>query len=101
MTNIFKEIVPVAMAQITQVSINQTAESYLVDKLTTVKNIILAVLGILVVIMILLAGFQFLTAAGDPKKVEAAKNKIIYAVIGIAVMAVAATIPAFVANFIK
>ncbi len=101
MTNIFKEIVPVAMAEITQVTIDKPVESYLVDKLTAVKNIILAVLGILVVIMILLAGFQFLTAAGDPKKVEAAKNKIIYAVIGIAVMAVAATIPAFVANFIK
>lgn len=40
-------------------------------------------------IMILIAGFNFLTAGGDPKKVDTAKKIILYTVIGLAIVLLA------------
>ncbi len=102
LNKLFNEIVPTAMAQITQVTPSTTdPQAYIVSILSKVKNVIVAALGIIVVIMILWAGWDFITAAGDPAKVKSAKNKIIYAIIGIAVMSIAAAVPAIVANFVK
>ena len=39
-----------------------------------------------VVVMVLVGGFQMLTAAGDPEKFRAGKNTIVYAVIGLSVI---------------
>lgn len=45
--------------------------------------------GIILFIFIVLGGFELLTSAGDPKKVESARNKITYAVIGFVLLIVA------------
>ena len=47
-------------------------------------------LGLLALfVMLLVGGFRYLTAGGDPKAATSAKQTITYAVIGIALMAVA------------
>jgi hypothetical protein len=52
-------------------------------------------------VFILWAAFDYLTAKGDPKKVESAKNKLIYAAIGIAIALVARSIAGIIEAFIR
>lgn len=51
----------------------------------TVTNILLFLVGAVAVIMIVIAGFRFVTANGDQNAVTGARNTILYAVIGIIV----------------
>lgn len=67
----------------------------------TIKNLInlsLYVIGIVAVIVIIISGFQFITANGDPAKVKTARNTLLYSVIGLAVAMLAWAIVAFVVN---
>ena len=48
------------------------------------KAMILALLAVF--IMLVVGGFRYLTAAGDPKANEAAKNTITYALLGLVLM---------------
>ncbi len=52
--------------------------------------------GIAAVIMIIIAGLQFVTSSGDPAKTQSAKNMIIYALIGLVVIALAGSAISFV-----
>ena len=54
-----------------------------------VVNVLFTVLLIAALIVIVIAAFTFVTAAGEPTKVQTARNLIIYAIIGI-VVAIAA-----------
>ncbi len=40
-------------------------------------------------IMVLIAGFNFMTAAGDPKKVDTAKKILLYTAVGLAIILMA------------
>lgn len=44
---------------------------------------LLLILGAAAVILVVVAGFQFITAGGDPEKVSSARDKVMYAVIGV------------------
>lgn len=71
------------------------------DLKDTVVNIIQWVLGILAliaVVMIILGGFQWLTAAGNDEKIEKAKKIISAAVIGLIIVLLAWAIVIFVAG---
>jgi len=57
--------------------------------LDDVTNWLFALLLIVAVIYLILAGFYFITAQGDPDKVAKARNMVLYALIGV-VVAVAA-----------
>lgn len=59
-------------------------------------NAALSLLGVIFIIMIILAGFKWMTASGDPKKVEEARDNIKNAVIGLAVVLAAYAITYFV-----
>lgn len=52
--------------------------------------------AIFVVFQIISAGFMYISAAGDPKKFEAAWNKIWQAMLGLIIIAVAFTIAAVI-----
>ncbi|HVX58727.1 MAG TPA: pilin [Candidatus Saccharimonadales bacterium] len=65
-------------------------------KIKTLLNILSAVIGIVAVIMIIYAGFRYVTSAGSEGGVKAAKNAIIYAIIGLVVVALAQVIVHFV-----
>jgi hypothetical protein len=57
---------------------------------------ILGFLGIIAVVIIMLAGFQYMTAGGDPIKAEEARGKIMAAVIGLVIILAAYGITNFV-----
>lgn len=62
----------------------------------TAINIFSAVVGIVSVIMIIFGGFKYITSGGESSNVSGAKNTIIYAVIGLVVVAFAQFIVQFV-----
>jgi cytochrome bd-type quinol oxidase subunit 2 len=66
--------------------------------ITTVINIFSLVVGVVSVIMIILGGFRYITSGGDSSNVSSAKNTIIYALIGLVVVALAQFIVQFVLN---
>jgi hypothetical protein len=70
-----------------------------VDKL--IKNIIdlfSLVVGVIAVIMIIVGGLKYITSGGDSGNVTGAKNTILYAVVGLIVVALAQVIVRFVLN---
>ncbi len=64
--------------------------------ITTVINLFSLVVGIVAVIMIILGGLKYITSGGDSGNITGAKNTILYAVIGLVVVALAQIIVKFV-----
>ena len=64
--------------------------------ITSVINIFSLVVGIVAVIMIIVGGLKYITSGGDSGNVTGAKNTILYAVIGLVVVALAQFIVKFV-----
>lgn len=61
-----------------------------------IANLVALVAGIAAVIVIVIAGFRYVTSGGDAAKAKNAKDTIVGAVIGLVVIALAAEIIAFV-----
>jgi len=61
----------------------------------TIVNILSAVVGIVAVIMIIVGGFRYITSGGNDTSVTSAKNTILYAIIGLVVVALAQLIVRF------
>jgi hypothetical protein len=55
----------------------------------TIVNLLSAVVGIVAVIMIIVGGFRYITSGGNDTSVTSAKNTILYAIIGLVVVALA------------
>lgn len=66
------------------------------DVIKTVINIMSAVGGIIAVIMIIIGGIKYTTSNGDSNSAASAKNTIIYALVGLVVVAFAQVIVQFV-----
>lgn len=66
------------------------------DTAKTVINLLSVIVGIAAIVMIILAGFKYITSAGDSNKITAAKNTLLYAIIGLVIVALAQTIAHFV-----
>lgn len=64
--------------------------------LKTILNIVFAVIGALALLMIVVAGFRYVISSGEPAKVAEIKNQILYALIGLIVIAMAGAIVNFV-----
>ena len=60
---------------------------------------ILGLAGIVLFIMLVVGGFQYMTAGGDPKAVEQAKNTLTYAIGGIILMALSFLILVLIKTF--
>lgn len=63
-----------------------------------VTLIIAVVAGVASVIIMIVAGIMYITSNGDPSRAASAKNAIIYAAIGLAVVATAQGIVVFVVS---
>lgn len=61
-----------------------------------IVNWLLFAVGVVAVIMLIWGGIKYATSAGDSNKVTAAKNTILYAIIGLAVAVLAFAIVSFV-----
>jgi len=72
--------------------------SSLNDIATKIINIFSWIVGVASVIMIIYGGFRYITSGGDSNGVSSAKNTIIYAIIGLVIVALAQAIVAFVIN---
>ena len=68
-----------------------------VNKLiANIVNIFSVVVGVVAVIMIIIGGFRYITSGGDSGNVTSAKNTILYAIIGLVIVALAQFIVKFV-----
>ena len=64
----------------------------LIDAIVAVINALLALAGIVAIIFIVIGGVRYLASQGDEDAVAAAKNTIIYAIIGLLVIFLSAVI---------
>lgn len=69
--------------------------------LKTVINLFSLIVGVVAVIMIIVNGLKFITSGGDAQRVSSARSGIIYALVGLVVVALAQTIVKFVLNKVK
>ena len=54
------------------------------------------IVGVVSVIMVIFGGFRYITSGGDSGKVTSAKNTIVYALVGLAIAALAQVLVLFV-----
>lgn len=67
------------------------------DKLiTNIVNIFSVIVGVVAVIMIIYGGFRYITSGGDSGNVTNAKNTILYALVGLVIVALSQFIVKFV-----
>lgn len=64
--------------------------------IATVINIFSLVVGVVSVIMIIIGGLRYIISGGDSGNVQSAKNTILYAIIGLVVVALSQFIVQFV-----
>ena len=64
-----------------------------------VVNVVLALAGIVLFIMLIAGGFKYITAGGDPKGVEGAKKTLTYAIGGVVLIALSFLILQFIKQF--
>ena len=73
-----------------------TGETSFDSAFTSIINWIMGIVGMICVVVIILGGIQYMTSAGDAGKVKKAKDTILYGIIGLVVVALAAVIVNFV-----
>ncbi|HUC20196.1 MAG TPA: hypothetical protein VMR98_01735 [Candidatus Polarisedimenticolaceae bacterium] len=74
-------------------SCNDTA---LTDRLNVVIDTLFIVVGAIAVLILIMGGIRYITATGDAKRIQAAKDTVLYAVIGLIVVILARAIVGFV-----
>lgn len=74
----------------------KTSEKKVNDLIATIINILSVIVGIVAVVMIIINGFRFVTSGGDSNAVSSARNGIIYAVVGLVLVAFAQVIVRYV-----
>lgn len=73
---------------------DNNASTALVKVMNVALNLVLVIAGIFVLFNLILAGFQYVTAGGDSKKVSEANLKITNTVIGLIIIVVAPVLAA-------
>ncbi len=63
---------------------------------TTVINVFSWLVGVVSVIMIIVGGFKYVTSGGESSGVTSAKNTILYAIVGLIIVAISQVIVKFV-----
>src|SRR5579884_1294923 len=69
--------------------------------ITLVVNVLSWVVGIAAVIMVIVGGLRFVTSGGDATKAAGARSTILYAIIGLVVVALAQVIVKFVLQKVR
>lgn len=64
----------------------------------TIVNLLSAIVGIVAVIMIIVGGLRYITSGGNDTSVTSAKNTILYAIIGLIIVALAQLLVRFTLN---
>lgn len=66
--------------------------------ISSVVNLLSTIVGIAAVIMIIVSGFKYVTSGGDSGGIASAKTTLIYALVGLAIAALAQVLVRFVLN---
>lgn len=69
--------------------------------LTVVLQVFSAVVGFIAVIMIIVGGLKYIMSQGDANSINSAKNTLLYAVVGLVIVALAQIIVRFVLHRVK
>jgi hypothetical protein len=77
---------------------NPGQDNPVIHTLNKITFIVALAAGAGAVLMLLIGSIKYITSDGDSNKVESAKNTIIYSLVGIVVVALAASIVGFVVN---
>jgi hypothetical protein len=64
-----------------------------------IVEIVLGLAGVVLFLMLIMGGFRFITAGGDPKAIEGAKKTLTYAIGGIVLIALSFLILRFISTF--
>ena len=72
------------------------ATTVLAEGVAQIIQVVLSILGVVLIVLIIYAGFLWMTAAGNEDKISKAKKTIVAAVIGLAIVLSAYLITAFV-----
>ena len=73
-----------------------TANSQINNIIKLVINIFSLIVGLVSVIMIIVGGLKYITSGGESSNISSAKNTIVYAIIGLVIVALAQFIVHFV-----
>ena len=73
-----------------------TLEALAQGRVMTALNFFIAFSALVAVILIIMAGYMFITSAGDPEKIEKAQKTITAAVVGMIIVFLARVIVGFV-----
>ena len=77
---------------------NQNAAGNISTTLQRIINILTVIVGIAAVIAIIINGLKFITSSGDSNAISSAKNGIIYAIVGLIIVALSQVIVRFIIN---
>jgi len=77
-----------------------SAQDTLVPIVKKLSTWLLSLLSAFAALMIVVAGFTFVTAQGDPEKVKTARNFVLWALVGVLVGGLAWILVQFVVNFV-
>lgn len=77
-------------------TVGGAGDKTLQDQFKNVANVLLYILGAIAVIMIIYGGIRYVTSGGDSSSIKAAKDTILYSVIGLIVAILAFAIVNFV-----
>jgi hypothetical protein len=80
----------------TSCATDQTSGSSVQRLLALVINIFSLVVGFVAVVMIIFGGIKYITSGGDSSNISGAKNTIVYAIIGLIIVALAQVLVHFV-----
>lgn len=76
----------------------KSAESSLNKIIRTTLQLLSLVAGVIAVIMIIIGGLKYITSQGDATSAASARNTLLYAIVGIMIVAFAQIIVKFVLN---
>lgn len=74
------------------------AEDSVNNIIRTVINVFSLVVGVISVIFIIVGGFKYITSGGDTNSVTSARNTIMYAIVGLVIVALSQIMVQFVLN---
>ena len=75
---------------------NNPQDNPIVSVITDVTNILSLVAGILVVILVMIGGFKYITSGGEAQKAASGRQTIVYALLGMAVVVLSRQLLLFV-----
>lgn len=79
-----------------EASTSASTKSSVDNIINTIINVFSWVVGVVAVLMVMFGGFRYITAAGDATKTKTAKDTILFALIGLVIVALSQVIVKFV-----